>query len=830
MSNINYDIYGTPEQWTHWQNATPQSGLQGTLWGQQRIGASDWTNADFTNYPYFMFGRETIYRNYKDSGYIDINTPLDNTISYSAMANPDLPQQNVMLFDYQHNTVNNPLAHTTPENITPFAFSWYYYGTGHISNPAYQGSLYGFDGFPNNASVFGAQGMQRQAPYALWDSTFTNTWGMYNPNLRIAPCVSFGVKSVILEINVVYKTTGDYPTAQSSLKEYLNHTTEWLQEHKLIAAFCLPYYRTNVNGTYISSNAATSTDRFGGISTLFFRPYNLQGIEIYNYTAYLSSDLNISGNLPIYGRPITDGNYTAVDVFGYHDYDNPTQTNMNSYACLFGVNRGDFVKTVSSGQISCHMELDLSVADNVEYIMRGAAAYGLFFCKDIGTLGQIGRDTGDSERWLDTNMYCGIIESDGMTYGNYTQGVGNKDNQVYGWKDSTQTPFDPSNIPDTDNTKYNNETTFNHYGLTACSCNQYVVYEQDIVKLADIIATAINTRPDPDQLSTVDYTLNNALTNNPVDTIISVRAYPAKALPIAQKLVDGVLTDHEPLHCGAWYNNDVTGYFLGSTYDIISFSFRRGTNNGFVAAFGNSFLDYSPYTRAELIIPYCGTVQLNPADFLEHDINVKIIVDYITGLCTAFVMRENVAVMTVSGSMGIEVPITGLQNATYDAQRLNAVLNRENANASSTGAAVGLFGSSVGLVASLATGNAVGAIASIAGMGASIARQPATQNAVEKADYELTHQQVPTKVVQSGSPMISYVYENCCRLIVYRPVISEDFDPAVYADTVGFACLINGTVSQFTGLTVGTIDTAGINCTEKEKEMIQKLFANGVYL
>ena len=427
-------------------------------------------------------------------------------------------------------------------------------------------------------------------------------------------------------------------------------------------------------------------------------------------------------------------------------------------------------------------------------------------------------------------MYCGIIENDGMTYGNYTQGAGNKDNPVYGWTDSTQTPFDPSNIPDTDNTHYNDKTTFNHYGLTACSCNQYVVYEQDIVKLADIIATAINTRPDPDQLSTADYALNNGLTSNPVDTIISVRAYPAKTLPITQKLVEGVLTDHEPLHCGAWYNNNVTGYFLGSTYDTIDFSFRRGTNNGFVAAFGNCFLDYAPYTRAELIIPYCGTVQLNPADFLEHDINVKILVDYITGICTAFVMRENVAIMTVSGSMGIDVPITGLQNATYDSQRLNAVINRENANSNAVGSTVGLFGSSIGMIASIATGNVVGAIASGVGLASTISKQPAVQNAIEKADYELTHQILPTKVVQSGSPMISYVYENCCRLIVYRPVIADTYDPAVYADTVGFACLINGTVSQFTGLTVGTIDTAGINCTEKEKELIQKLFASGVYL
>ena len=824
MSNINYDIWGTPDTWEEWSDSPTNN----VIWGNIRVGANNYSNADFTDYPQFKLGgTNQSLRTKVNAGDISLNTPLDNTIAYAAIANPDLPQMNVGLFGKGHTSKETPFAIRDNSNPIPFAFGYLNDLNDTYFNLSIYQQIYGFDGFPDNATVIGQQSLQRWAPYATMNVSSITTQFEYNQQGQIMPVISFGIKSVIYEIIIRYVDYND-ETLIANLKSYLNHTADWLQNHKCVGAYLRPYYRVNVNGTY-SNTIPTGVNhkyRANGIQPIFFTPYKLDGLDIYNYSSQWA---RVAGCLPIYGNCIVETSYIYRGINAYQ-YDNPDNDTCSYWALMYGYNRGNLHVDVSDNSSNTYITLDLSVAENVEYIMRGAAAYGLFFCQAIGDLGDSGRDTGVTERWIDNEMYCGLIESDGMTYGNYTQGAGNKDNPVYGWTDSTQTPFDPSNMPDTDNTHYNEKTTFNHYGLTAGSGNQYVVYEQDIVKLADIIATAINTRPDPDQLSTVDYTLNNALTNNPVDTIISVRAYPAKALPIAQKLVDGVLTDHEPLHCGAWYNNDVTGYFLGSTYDIISFSFRRGTNNGFVAAFGNSFLDYAPYTRAALIIPYCGTVQLNPADFLEHDINVKIIVDYITGLCTAFVMRENVAVMTVSGSMGIEVPITGLQNATYDAQRLNAVLNRENANASSTGAAVGLFGSSVGLVASLATGNAVGAIASIAGLGASIARQPSTQNAVQKADYELTHQQVPTKVVQSGSPMISYVYENCCRLIVYRPVISDDYDPAVYADTVGFACLINGTVSQFTGLTVGTIDTAGINCTEKEKEMIQKLFANGVYL
>lgn len=827
MSNINYNVWGQPDTWTHWSASTNPT--TETLYGSFRTGAGDWDNSDFTDYPYFKIPNVVNLRNLLVNGNIPLNEPLDNTLAYTAIGNSDLPQCNRYVFNSVHHTINDYIAKadTIP---TPFSLGYYYRNDNTVNPPCMLGQFYGFDGFPSNALTIDYGKMQRFSPFASYDTVYTNVNGDYNPILRIAPVTSFGVKSVILEIMVGYI---DYDTYMltGTLKSYLNHTNEWLQAHPIVMAYCMPYFRTNTNGTY-TTNISNPSMRFTGVCPVFYTPYRDKSdtYDIYNYLSTFNYRGG-SGCFPIFGGVFRDSFSTSVAIAVSRVSDEQmTKTNLSRYAVIYGADKGTLYYTGNdaSGYIYC--TLDLSIPENVEYIMHGAAAYGMFFCTQIGTLGNSGRDTGATERWLDNDMYCGIIENDGMTYGNYTRGEDNKDNQVYGWKDSTQTPFDPGNIPSTDNTHYDYETKFNHYGLTACSCNQYVVYEDDVVKLADIIATAINTRPDPDQLSTVDYALNNGLTNNPVDTIISVRAYPARSLPITEKLVGGVLTDHEPLHCGAWYNNDVTGYFLGSTYDVISFSFRRGTNNGFVAAFGNSFLDYAPFTRAELIIPYCGTVQLNPADFLEHDINVKIIVDYITGLCTAFIMRENVAVMTVSGSMGIDVPITGLQNATYDSQRLNAVINRENANSNAVGSAVGLFGSTVGLAASVASGNVVGAIASIAGIGASIAKQPTVQNAMEKADYELTHQILPTKVVQSGSPMISYVYENCCRLIVYRPVISEDFDPAVYADTVGFACLINGTVSQFTGLTVGTIDTAGVSCTEKEKEMIQKLFASGVYL
>lgn len=829
MSNINYALWGTPDTWVHMQSV-PNS-VSNVFLGDMRVGAADYDNIDFTNYPEIKLCRNTaLYGSWRD-GYIhpDGETPLDNSLSYTAIANPDLPQMDLRAaFTYTDSDwEGGALMVSDTSEVLPFSLGSYRCFNG-VYNPSYRSDLYGIDGFNTNAARYATQGLQRWCPFGLYETgtDIGNTdWGRYNPNGRIGMIGQFGIKSLILEIHIVYYDGGYYDIADSTLKSYANHTLEWRQQHPILSAYCKPYHRTNVNGTYTSSppTGYSLLSNAVSVSPIFYRTLH-SILTNRTYTSYVLGGFGqfYEGYLPIYGSVINDTSYTSQWVNARDSYTTPTATNMNNGVFFYGCQRGRLIKrSGSTGSFKLELE---GTDDNIEWLRQGAAAYGLFFCDDIGTLGSAGRDSGDTERWLDNNMYCGVIASDGMTYGDYTRGEGNKDNQVYDWKDSTQTPFDPSNIPDTDNTKYNYETHYPDWNLVPSTCNMYVVNQAAMERLSDIIATAIAQRPDPDQLSTVDYALNNGLTNNPIDTIISVRAYAAKALPYSS------LVPAEPIHCGAWWNNEIQGHRLSRTGDFIDYHFRRSTQNGLVAAYGNSFLDYAPYTRAELIIPYCGTVALQAADFMNHDINVRIIVDYITGMCTAYVMRDSVAIATVSGSLGVDIPVTGLQNATLAAQRVNAVLQRDNANMNTAGALAGTVVSAVGLAASAATGNVVGAIGAGAGLVSSINRLQQSDNQLIKADYDIQHMQAPVKSIQSATPNISFRYEHACRLIIYRPVLSSDYDPEIYGHTIGFACLINGKVKQFSGLTVGTIDPSGIVATDTEKTMIQKAFSTGVYL
>lgn len=824
--NVNTQLWGDPSIWFHKQSAPNVT--SNCVLSEIRVGATSYDDDDFAAYPATKFCRDICLFGYWRDGYLspDGETPLDNTLSYTAMANPELPQMDLRIATTgtRAGWANLALIQSNPADIVPFSLATYR-DYGQVYNPFYNSVAYGIDGINSDASIYASQGFQRWCPFGRYDrgADIGNTrWGEYNPNGRLGMIGSFGTKSIILEIMVVRYDGGYYETATQTLKSYANQTLEWRLTHPIFSCYARPYYRINKNGTYSSGAPLgyTLDNQMIALSPVFYRSLHSNAINR-EYTTYLMGGHGqmSGGYFPIYGAVLSNSGYTSQWVACSHPYDNPTQTSMNSGVYFYGCQRGELIKRIPDGG---QFQLSLQGTDeNIEWLIQGAAAYGMFFCTEIGTLGNNGRDSGPTERWLDNDMYCGVIAEDGMTYGDYTRGSDNADNIVYGWTDSTQTPFDPSNIPDTDNTKYDYETKYRQLGYFPTACNAYVCGGGTIQKLSDVIATSIRTRPDPD-VPISEYALDNGLTNNPIDTIVSIKMYPSTKVP-------GFGADTEIMF-GAWSNPAVVGKELAKNYGSADFTFTRNRQNGFVAKYGNSFLDYAPYTRAELIIPYCGTVQLSAADFLNHDINVHLVIDYLTGACTAFIQRDGIAVLTCSGSIGVDIPITGIQTATFDSQRLNAVLARENALNNSNTAGVGALVSALGAVGSIATGNVVGAIASVGGLMSSVNSFNQTANTYQKADYDLKHLQVPVKAVQSASPLISYVLENVCRLIIYRPILSDDYNKDIYADTVGFACLMNGKVKDFSGLTVGNINTDGIAAPEPVKAMIQKLFANGVYL
>lgn len=76
-----------------------------------------------------------------------------------------------------------------------------------------------------------------------------------------------------------------------------------------------------------------------------------------------------------------------------------------------------------------------------------------------------------------------------------------------------------------------------------------------------------------------------------------------------------------------------------------------------------AYLDYSPYTKAELYLPYCGTHPIQIDDFMGKSISIMYYVDLVSGACVALVKNDVSIVYTFMGQCSAQIPVTQLQFA-----------------------------------------------------------------------------------------------------------------------------------------------------------------------
>lgn len=73
----------------------------------------------------------------------------------------------------------------------------------------------------------------------------------------------------------------------------------------------------------------------------------------------------------------------------------------------------------------------------------------------------------------------------------------------------------------------------------------------------------------------------------------------------------------------------------------------------------DSALDYSPYTRVSLFLPYVGMVSLNTDEVMGHTLSIKYNIDIVTGGCVAMVLVDSDVMYQFSGHCAITMPLTG---------------------------------------------------------------------------------------------------------------------------------------------------------------------------
>ena len=256
--------------------------------------------------------------------------------------------------------------------------------------------------------------------------------------------------------------------------------------------------------------------------------------------------------------------------------------------------------------------------------------------------------------------------------------------------------------------------------------------------------------------------------SNPIENIIS-----CKNIPISLSGTD------EIIHLG---NVDT-----GTNGSKVSTNFST-LNVGQIAlpTKYNSFLDFAPYTKVTIYLPYIGFKEIDATIAIGKTLKVAYVADVITGGCIAQIFINGVRFYEFSGEMGVDIPITASNRAQVEASYIS---------------------NAVGMGASLASGNITGAVDSV------------LASATAKYNYSSTDTPNPNCVASVN---------RTCYVIIERPTYQE---LSQFNHTKGKMCNLSKTIGSLKGFTIcdANIDLKGITATEQEKQEISNILSSGFF-
>lgn len=799
----------------------------------KRTGTSSITDQDYTDFqPFAFMSRELLppspnvntvcLQKLYSLGMCQLNEPLDGSICYVGMYNSDLPQLNIGVL-YPGDTVDDPTFKTDNTQVQ----SYFLYSNLELFGYFSPTNQYMPDGYLVKPSYNSGT----PAKYLHWsDDGFTGTgyntdveaMKQYNTNLKIDPVLKFGVKSLFLVIYVVYisslDSSGQPISTQTTLNDYLNgsgHDDAWKQAHPVMCAFARPYMRRNINGEY-------DTLVYSGADICPAFTLSLNGTDD-NTEHHIIQYMSATNGITNQNAPVNNGCFPIYGQIVPTHYNEPRGSSSFSAPAYLGYNRGTYKKAPTNDVY--WFELDLTDPDNVEYLMRGCAAYGLFFSDDVYTLNQSGRD---ETRWIDSHMCCGTIDENGRTNGDYTRGALNATQKQFNWSDSTESPFDPSAPPVPPPMPYDDSTVFNDIGNIATLTRRYALTSSDVealgAELWQISSDLINSVQNDEWTKYTADVIDTFLVNDPLSCIVSLEKYPMtipdKSGPVTVKLGKAETSISADITSATTHTYSFKGQLIQPKY-------------------GNSFLDYEPYTHMELYVPFCGTVSLDPRDYMGHTLNIRLVVDFTTGTCVGYIMSDNLVIDTVNGSIAVSIPVTGIDSTTLAANITNGIINTRNARYNH------IFGT-LGKVASPA-----GIVSNVSNLWSSANTILTSQETARAAEYELSHQPAPPHTIGSASPIGSWAIDFKARLLIYYPtgeIIDNSkeflcFNDAVfykYQEQIGFARVdpVAQLSEHYRGLVVAiapvlsgmTTDTSAEPATDPELQLIARALEEGVII
>lgn len=220
--------------------------------------------------------------------------------------------------------------------------------------------------------------------------------------------------------------------------------------------------------------------------------------------------------------------------------------------------------------------------------------------------------------------------------------------------------------------------------------------------------------------------------------------------------------------------------------------------------YGN-YLDYAPYSKAHVYLPFIGIVELDVDDIVGHGVNITYHIDSYNGSCIAQITVAKTdyqnTVYQFSGNCSVEIPLAGGSQAAIKAGLISA-------------AATGIS-SIVGGLASMFSGNIAGGIGGIAyGIGGAVSQAVSQKSSVQHSG---------TFGASYGAMGIKNPY-----FIIHRPIQKIVVN---YNEDYGFPAHKRVRIGNCKGfLRVREVHAVSSTATDEEKARIEELLKDGVFV
>lgn len=385
------------------------------------------------------------------------------------------------------------------------------------------------------------------------------------------------------------------------------------------------------------------------------------------------------------------------------------------------------------------------------------------------------QDAGTTEQDIFTEIFADFIVNNEVVDTksvSYTSLFGTEDIDIGGG-----TIQDPNGQPSIDDTNvYTDEIDLTVPTLTGTGVFNrcYVLDANSVNDLCDFLYNAND--------SIFDEIIDGVLTRgNPIESLIDLRLYPFDV-----RTFTGAGTA-ESIKFGRT-DTEIIGTKLPHNANAVI-----SLGSAVVPRYYNSFLDYQ--MTVKLYIPFCGVCDLPVDRVLNHTISIKLIVDYITGACTAVVFVDKLPLMYQPGVIGVSIPMTATNSAEFGKTIIGNLVTGAKAAASKDPAAAA---------------EAVGSTAS--------------------ALWEGSHIQS----VGSSSPQTALYQPKNAYLLMSIVTPPEGVYDTTYANNIGYACFMPmNQIGFMDGTGFVAFDNVKLDipqATEAEKTELLQLLKAGVFM